>query len=125
MPRVEEGLAGREILDGVPIGFQHGAKLIADVAVVVDDVNDRPGENDGVDGLPRRPHAGADHRKQIGDDLQQLPRPDRFAEPRIMLERDIAQSTGRDVAGQDDDRDFPPQPFADFRGGLQAIHPVG
>ena len=58
------------------------------------------------------------------DDLRQLLQLHRLVELHTVLQRDIAQGAGRDVTGQNDDRDLAMKLLPQLRGDLQPVHAV-
>ena len=104
----EERLASRIILDGPAVFLEHAANPLAHLAVVVDDEDDgRPGIAGRFGRVRNRAmHRGLRRREETLDDLRQLLQLHRLVELHAVLERDIAQSIGRYVTGQNDDRDL-------------------
>ena len=58
------------------------------------------------------------------DDLRQLLQLHRLVELHTVLLRDIAQGVGRDVTGQNDDRDLAMKLFPQLRGDLEPVHAI-
>jgi hypothetical protein len=114
---VEEGLAGREILDGASVCLQRLAELLAYMPVVVDNKDDLPeivgpfsGEMLDWWGMP----CGSRRRQKALDGLCQLLQPYRLVELDAVVTGNIAQRSCRYVTGQDDNRD----PTMKFRAQL-------
>ena len=122
----EECLASRIILDGPAIFLEHGANRLAYVAVVVDDEDDGRLRTAGCLGRVRsvRMRRGLRYREETLDDLRQLLQLHRLVELHTVLTRDIAQGAGRDIAGQNDDRDLAMKLFPQLRGDLEPVHAV-
>jgi len=104
----EEGLAGREILDGASVRLEHLAEPLAYMAVVVDDEDDLPeivGPFTGemLDGW--RMPCGSRRGQKALDGLSKLLQPHRLVELDAVMTRNIAQRACRYITGQDDDRD--------------------
>jgi hypothetical protein len=102
----EERLAGREILDGASIRLERLAESVADMTVVVDNIDDLPeivgrfAETDWWD-MPGRSRRW----KEALDGLGQLFQSYGLGEVDAIITSNIAQGACRYVAGQDDDRD--------------------
>ena len=68
---------------------------------------------------------GRRYRQEPLNDLRQLVQLHRLVELDAVLQRDLAQGTGRDIAGQDDDRDITMKFLPQLRDELEAGHAVG
>ena len=67
---------------------------------------------------------GLRHREETLDDLRQLLQLHRLVELHAVLARDVAQGAGRDIAGQNDDRDLAMKLLPQLRGDLKPVHAV-
>src|SRR6185437_14628756 len=103
----EEGLAGREILDGASVDLERLAESVAQMTVVVDDKDDLPEIVGRLRGEPdwRKLPFGSRRRQKALDGLGQLLQPHRLVELDAVVTGNVAQRARRYVTGQDDNGD--------------------
>src|SRR5579883_222800 len=121
---VEEGLAGREILDGPSVRLQRLAELLAYMPIVVNNKDDLPeiavpfsGEMLDWWGMP----CGSRRQQKALDGLRQLLQPHRLVELDAVVTGNIAQRACRYVTGQDDNRDLTMKSRAQLVDNLEPI----
>ena len=96
------------------------------MVVVVDDEDDRRFRSAGCFGrvLSVRMRCGLRYWEEALDDLCQILQLHWLVELHTVMASDIAQGVGRDITGQNDDRDLAMKLFPQLRDDLEPVHTV-